>query len=66
MANDERLLYPDEEYFIAKIEQDALQLNEAGTYSTVAFKKNDRIVSVHWYIFAPTKTNGRGDKFYIK
>ena len=35
MANDERLLYPDEEYFIAKIEQDALQLNEAGTYSTV-------------------------------
>ena len=39
VANEERLLNPDEEYFVAKIEQDVLQLNEAGTSSTVAFKK---------------------------
>ena len=66
VANEERLLNPDEEYFVAKVEQDAMQLNEAGTYSTVAFKKNDWIVSVNWYIFAPTKTNEEGDRFYRK
>ena len=58
VTNEERLLNPDEEHFVAKIEQDVLLLNEAGTYSTVAFKKNDWIVSVHWYLFASTKTNG--------
>ena len=32
----------------------------------MAFKKNDWIVSVNWYIFAPTKTNEEGDRFYRK
>ena len=52
--------------YLAKIEQDALQLDEAGTYSTVVFKNNDWIVSVCQYASAPTKTNGRGDRFYKK
>ena len=43
-----------------------MQLNEAGTYSTVAFKKNDWIVSVRWYRFAHTKTNREGDGFCRK
>ena len=41
VENEERWLNPDEEHFVTKIEQDALQLNEARTYSTVASKKND-------------------------
>lgn len=66
VANEERLMNQDEEYFVAKIEQEALQLNEAGMYSAVAFKKNDWIVSVRWYLFAPSKTNKKGDRFYKK
>ena len=66
VANEERLINPDEEHFVAKIYQDALQLDEAGIYSTVAFKKNDWIVSVCWYVFSPTKTNRRGGRFYRK
>ena len=66
MENEENLLNPDEEYLCAKIEQDALQINEARSYSTVVFKNNDWLISVHWYLFAPTKTNGGGDRFYRK
>ena len=66
MANEERLLNHDEEYYVARIEKKALQLKEAGTYSCVAYKKNDWIVSVCWYILAPTMTNDEGDRFYRK
>mmetsp|Transcript_37338 Transcript_37338/g.67147 ORF Transcript_37338/g.67147 Transcript_37338/m.67147 type:complete len:148 (+) Transcript_37338:840-1283(+) len=64
VANEKRLLNADEEYFVAKIEEEAVQLNEAGTYSAVAFKKNDWIVSLCWYVFAPTKRNENGGRFY--
>ena len=66
VANQERLLNPDEGYGVAKVEQEAIQVNEAGTDSTVEFKKNDYIVSVNWCIFAPTRTNKEGDRFYRK
>ena len=66
VANEERMENQDEDYYVAKIEGDALQLDEAGTYTAVLYKKNDWIVSVCWYAFAPTKTNRNGDRFYKK
>ena len=57
---------PDENYFVAKIEEKALRLGGAGTYSAVPFKKNDWIVYVCWYEFVPTKKNRNGDRFYKK
>ena len=57
---------PDENYFVAKIEEIALRLGEAGTYSAVPFKKNDWIVYVCWYEFVPTKNDRNGDRFYKK
>ena len=35
VANEERIENQDEDYFVAKIEGDALQLDEAGTYTAV-------------------------------
>ena len=64
MANEERDQNLDEEYFVAKVEERAMKLEESGTYSAVPYQKNDWIVFVRWYCFA--KVNPRGDKFYTK
>ena len=66
LSDDEREDNPDEEYFVAKIEGDAIQLEEPGVYSAVPFKKNDWIVSACWYSFVPSKTNRLDDRFYKK
>ena len=66
VSNGEREDNPNENYFVAKIEEKAKQLSEAGTYSAVHFKKNDWIVFVRWFIFVPSKTNRRNDRFYSK
>ena len=50
----------------AKIEDNAQQLDEAGMYSAVPFNKHDWIASMCWYLFAPSKTNAEGDRFYRK
>jgi len=66
VSNEEQADNPDEEYFVAKIEEKAKQLEEEGTYSAVLFKKNDWIIFVRWYIFVSSKTNRLGDGFYTK
>jgi len=66
VANEERLLNQKEEYFVAKIDEKAIQLDEAGTYGAGPCKNVDWIVSVCWVVFAPTKTNKKGDRFYGK
>jgi hypothetical protein len=66
VSDEERADNPDEEYFVAKIEEKAVKLEEAGTYSAVPFKKNDWIVFERWYEFVSTKKNRRGDRFYKK
>ena len=66
VSKEEKADNPDEEYFVAKIEEKAVKLEEAGTYSAVQFKKNDWIVFVQWYEFVSTKKNRRGDRFYKK
>lgn len=66
VSSDEREDNPDEDYFVAKIEEKAVQLDEGGVYSAVQFKKNDWIVSVCWYVFVSSKTNRLGDRFYTK
>ena len=55
---------PDEEYFVAKIEEKAKKIEETGFYSAVNFKKGDWIVKIRWYELCPLKTNMRGDRFY--
>jgi len=64
VSNDEKDENPDEEYFVAKIEEKAKQLEEEGVYSDVLYKKNDWIVYARWYAFS--KTNDSGDRFYTK
>lgn len=64
VSNEEKDDNPDENYFVAKVEEKAIKLEEGGTYSAVLYKKNDWIVSVQWYVFVSTKTNRRGDRFY--
>ena len=66
VSNEERASIPDEDYFVAKIEGNALKLEDAGVYSAVPYQKNDWIVFVHWYTFVPAKRNRRGDRFYTK
>ena len=66
VSNGEKEDNPDEEYFVAKIKERAIKLEEAGTYSSIPFKKNDWIVSVQWYGFVSTMNNRRGDRFYKK
>ena len=66
VANEERLLDSKEDYFVAKKDEKGVQLDEAGIYGDVSYKKNDWIVSVCWSVFAPTKTNEKGDRFYRK
>jgi len=39
VSKEEKADNPDEEYFVAKIEDKAVKLEEAGTYSAVKFKK---------------------------
>ena len=64
MSNEERADNPDEEYFVAKVEEKAKKLDEGGTYSAVPYRKNDWIVFVRWYTFVPSKRNRAGDRFY--
>ena len=46
VSNEEREQNLDEDYFVAKIEKRAVELDEAGVYSAVPFRKNDWIVYV--------------------
>ena len=55
---------PDEEYFVAKIEERTDQIDKPGFYSAVEFNKGDWIVKIRWYVICPSKTNRRGDRFY--
>ena len=41
IAEEEREMNPDEEYFVAKIEERANQIDKDGFYSVVEFKKGD-------------------------
>ena len=66
IADEEREINPDEEYFIARIEEKAKKLKEGGFYSAEKYKKGDWIVKIRWYVFCPSKTNRRGDRFYKK
>ena len=66
VSNNEKEDNPDEEYFVAKIKEKAIKLEEAGTYSAIPFKKNDWNVSVQWYEFVSIMNNKRGDRFYKK
>jgi hypothetical protein len=66
VSAEERALNPNEEYFVAKIEEKAKQLEEGGVHSAVQYQKNDWIVSVRWYAFVPTKTNRVEDRFYTR
>ena len=66
VANNERLDNPDEDYFVAKIEEKAIKLEEGGTYSAVYYKKNDWLVYMHWYNFVPSRKNRNNDRFYNK
>ena len=49
VSKEEKANNPDEEYFVAKIQEKAVKLEEAGTYSAVKFMKYDWIVFVQWY-----------------
>ena len=53
VSNEEKEANQDKDYFVAKIGERAVKLEEDGTYRAVPFRKNDWIVSVHWYDFAP-------------
>ena len=64
VRNDKRAINPNEDYFLAKVEKNALQLDAGGVYSAMKHKKNDLIVFVCWYIFVLSKTNTAGDRFY--
>jgi len=44
--NGKRAINPDENYFVAKVEKVALQLDEGGVNSAMKYKKNDWIVFV--------------------
>ena len=57
---------PDEEYFVAKIEERAKKIDKDAIYSAVEFKKGDWIVKIRWYVFCPSMTNRRGNRFYKK
>ena len=39
VSNEEKEDNPDEEYFVAKVKEKAIKLEEAGTYSAIPFKK---------------------------
>ena len=62
VSDEERNDNPNEEYFVAKVEGEAKQLDEDGVYSAVPFQKNDWIVSVCWYKYVESKTNCMGDR----
>jgi hypothetical protein len=66
VSAEERSENPDEEYFVAKIEEKAKKLEEDGVYSAVPFKKNDWIVSVCWYCYISSNLNGGEDRLYAK
>ena len=57
---------PDEGYFVAKIEERAKKIDKDEIYSAVEFKTGDWIVKFRWYVFCPSMTNRRGDRFYKK
>ena len=64
IAEEERAMNPDEEYFVAKIEGRAKKIDKAGFYSAVEFKKGDWIVKIRWYVIYFSMANRRGDRFY--
>jgi hypothetical protein len=64
ISNEEREDNPNEEYFVARIEERAIKLEASGTYSSVMYRKGDWIVSVCWYVF--DKVNEAGDRLYHK
>ena len=66
VASEERGENPNENYFVAKIMQKVVKLEEGGVYSTAQYRKGDWIVFAQWYTFEPGKTNRRGDRFYTK
>ena len=66
VSSEEKEDNQDKDYFVAKIGERAVKLEEDGTYRAVPFRKNDWIVSVHWYDFAPPKRNEKGIGFIQK
>ena len=46
VSNEEKENNPDKEYFLEKIKEKAMQLEEAGTYNVLQFKKIDWISSI--------------------
>ena len=46
IAEEEREMNPDEEYFVAKMEERAKKIDEDEIYSAVEFKKGDWIVKI--------------------
>ena len=61
---EERDENPDEEWFVAKLEEKAKKLEEARFYTVVHYNKGDWIVYASWYLFDPSKVDGSGDRFY--
>jgi hypothetical protein len=66
VSNDEKDDNPDEDYFVARIEEKAIKLEADGLYSAVPYKKNDWIIFVRWFNFVPSYKNRRGDRGYSK
>ena len=66
IAEEKQEMNPDEEYFVAKIEERAKKIDKDEIYRAVEFKTGDWIVKFRWYVFCPSMTNRRGDRFYKK
>ena len=61
---DERLINPDEEYFVARVVGEAIKLDAPGFYSTQQYFKNDWIVKIQWYELNSVEANG--DRIYSR
>ena len=66
VSNEAKEDNPGEEYFVTKIKEKAVKLEEAGTYIAIPFKKNDYIVSVQWYEFVSIVNNRKNNRFCKK
>ena len=64
-SNEEKEDSPDKTYCVGKIKEKLIKLDDAETFSTLPFKRNDWILSVHWYVFVSKMNNRRGDRFYV-
>ena len=49
VRNDKRAINPNEDYFVAKVEKNALQLDAGGVYSAMKHKKNDLMLVFIYY-----------------